>query len=293
MFKKFLSILFFGLPIPASSEVVQVWVMVDYLSAPFPIDSRIEVFKNGQLMGNVKGQQTGMFRYTFDLDTCEGDIRFRVISDSPAFKIDPEYYDCKSPDVMVMAEISTIYASVEVDAQPQTSGIYTQWINTALTTDQAVLAAMGAQANGNQIAIFQALSTGDMGEVAFYANENAALARKAAQTSAALGYATLSYDSGYRAMGLDPESAVPLVMLDASQNNIPVLTDAGGAILQKFNQTAVTTSSVQWTGATTRALRFIPADPQQTGLLQIDSAEQAARLVFDPSGRALLPAPDS
>ena len=104
----------------------------------------------------------------------------------------------------------------------------------------------------NQAGLIAAMSQNNFGEAAFFANENAALARRAQLSSAAIGYAALSYDTGFRAMGIDPGgSTTPLIALDPSQGSIPVPTAEGLNFLRQYNTQIVEAPNANVWGFTT------------------------------------------
>jgi len=233
-------------------------------------------------MIEVKRVELDNYVYEFSLDACGDDMSFEASLDEGFFRVLDDSHHCAMPEVTFKA-IDNYQVVANVSSEP--GGIaYASWIADVVTVSETELASLGPIAVENQARIYASMSQGDFGEVAFYANENAALARQANRTDLAIGYAAFSYDSGYRAIGIEPSSAeVPLIALDPLQHDIPVPTPEGLIVLEKFND-AITgrSQATDWDFVTTNALRSIQQVPSAERL-KIEQVEQLNNLYIDPN----------
>lgn len=240
---------------PAASDVIKVSIVFGDASFAFPISGDVRLFRNGQELTSVARTKLEDESFEFDLNTCEDGMVFKVTMGSGFFVVEEEFYPCQAPEVQILASMSTFQtasAPTDVFTVDYSSVTYGSWIHDAVVVDPNTLAAMGSVAIENQAGLIAAMSQNNFGEAAFFANENAALARRAQLSSAAIGYAALSYDTGFRAMGIDPGgSTTPLIALDPSQGSIPVPTAEGLNFLRQYNTQIVEAPNANVWGFTT------------------------------------------
>lgn len=235
---------------------------------------------------DVGVRDEGRKRHVFSLARCEEGYEFQVDVESPFYRIADKFFACDVPEVVVMAE-TTVFSAFILKGGGSSGPVpaYLNKIEATLRADESVLVGLGEAGQGNHAALLDALDQGDFGAAAFLANENAALARKLKKPELAIGYATLSYDVGFRAMGLDPSGGgKPLVAIDPGQA-IPVPTPEGKFVLEKFNSAANARNVDVWSYDTTRALRQLAPLDQNYPLLAVDDPGDLLQLKFDTSGR--------
>ncbi|PCJ04972.1 MAG: hypothetical protein COB16_17170 [Rhodobacteraceae bacterium] len=225
--------------------------------------------------------------YAFDQVECSKDIELHVVLKSQIWSVSKEYFDCNQPEVIIKAEMNRYAENLWSLPESEASlPVYASWMGQVLTDSPVGIAALGSTGAENHAAIIVGLNHRNYGVVAYYANENAALSRQVANSRLALEYATLSYDSGFRAMGLEPSTPeVPLVALDPNQRGIPVPTAVGADFLSQFN-TAIGAAHIGlWTNTTTQALRALPTDPLQNQLIRLETNDQLDNVEIDGFGR--------
>lgn len=253
---------------PAISDVIKVSIVFGEGAIEFPISGDVKLFKNEQEFTSVSRTKLEGEIFEFDLNTCEDGMSFKATMDSGFFIVEKEFHPCKAPEMKIPAIMSdfntasawnptTTGTGLAVLTANYSSVTYGSWIREVIEIDSDTLTTMGPAAIRNQAHLISAMSQNQFGEVTFFANENAALARQAKRASAAIGYAALSYDTGFRAMGINPGlSTVPLIALDPSQQSIPVPTPEGLDFLRTYNTEIVRAPDANiWSFDTASSLR--------------------------------------
>jgi len=160
--------------------------------------------------------------------------------------------------------------------------VYADQIEVALVAPEIAGSELGEVGARNQVALLEALDRGDFGALSFYANENAALALQAGDSSLSTRYGLLSYDAGFRSMGVDPAVAeLPLVANDAARD-IYVITSEGEQLMQQYHVQMGRPVPTTWNNATTRHLMMDSATgAPQDGLKQLRSTEELRAFQFN------------
>ncbi|MDU8913345.1 hypothetical protein [Aestuariicoccus sp. MJ-SS9] len=253
---------FAALPALAEPVTVRVWAARDDSARQPNVDARIQVFKDRQRMADIEPRMEG-YVHIFELEDCTPDIEFKIVRMSWLYQKNDNFFDCDTPEVVITARMNTYFAAIpqdwrSIDAAPS----YADYIVRVVDVDPQAVAALGETGLRNQENMLAAMTSGEMtretlGVVSFYANENAALSRAADIPDLAVGYATLAYDSGFLAMGLEPAGEqVPLVASDPLQG-IPVVTPSGAVVLRSYNRNVIAVETPEWTGETARSLRSL------------------------------------
>lgn len=251
------------------------------------LQSKISIFRGDEEVRNAVVETDDNRTYFLPSSLCTEDtvIVFKV-SNYHFFRLQQDRLPCASPSVI--AEASSIYtyaAYLERFTPSAAAPAYGGTVSAALAAEARSLTALGSVATDNQRALIAALEEGDFGSVAFYANENAYLAHIRGNAPLASAFAALSFDAGYRAMGLDPASTeVPLI----APSGAPVLTDAGRNLVIRFNSELQTGNTDTWGLGTVAALRDL-SDPGPQELIALESLTQIEELGITESGRFFAP----
>ncbi len=277
---------------PAFSDSIRVTIVFGAFEFPIP-GGDVKPYRNGRELSGITRTEMEDGSFEFDLDGCDDGTLFKVTL-TGFYTVEDEFHPCEAPEMKVAAVMTSFQmASGTVPVTPSgaftldyTSVAYASWIQDVVEIDSPTLTAMGPEAIENQAKLIAAMSQYNFGEATFYANENAALARQGNFSSTAIGYAALTFDTGFRAMGIDPgKTAVPLVALDSNQNGIPVPTLEGIDVLKAYNTELVGFSDTDvWGFATSSALRA-SAQPITEPLIELETFDKFSGLELDvPSG---------
>lgn len=290
--KILLSALLIAATSKAASDEITVKVVSRVGTAEFEVPSRVRLITAGQTTATFSRVPSEAKIHVFPLDTCPDGAQFQVEIAHVFYETveQTDKYDCEQPEVIVLAKLGNVSAAAWFTSLPGQSANfaeppYAQRIASTLVTPTDTIVALGSQATENHALMIFAFTEGDLGTAAFFANENAALARNAGSNSLAIGYATASYDFGFRAMGVDPVTpANPLIAIDERQNRIPVLTPDGAAILRTFNNTIGTNDPGTWSNQTTSALRDFEQSGIDNNVLQLDGSAAIRNWQFETPG---------
>ncbi|MBT0779257.1 hypothetical protein [Paracoccus sp. pheM1] len=292
----FVLILYIALPLPS---LAQEEVKVSVVRADKPgtaVASRIDIYRGGTKIAEPDYRIVGDTAHHFMIEACNEDITFKVALISRQYEYEDKFYPCDTPEVQIPARMYTYIAFLDrkYDGQawwtqdpvdPLDGGmtadiggiqvVYADQIEVALAAPESVFSALGELGENNQLALLDALDRGDFGAASFYANENAALALQAGDTLLSTRYGLLSYDAGFRSMGVDPLVAeLPLVANDAARD-IYVMTPEGEQLMQQYHLQMGRPAPTTWNNTTTRYLMMHSAtDSKQDGLKQLRSTEE-------------------
>ncbi len=248
------------------------------------VASRIDIYRDGTKIAEPNYKIVGGTDHHFTIDTCTSDITFKVALISHQYEYEDKFYPCDTPEVQIPARMYTYFTYVNQHFggwPPDEAGLdvgyvpYADQIEVALAAPETAGAALGEIGERNQVALLEALDRGDFGAASFYANENAALALQAGNQLLSTHYGTLSYDAGFRGMGVDPSVAeLPLVANDAARD-IYVMTTEGEQLMQQYHVQMGRPAPTTWNNFTTRNLMIESATaPRQGGLEQLRSTEE-------------------
>lgn len=260
------------------------------------VASRIDIYRDGTKIAEPDYRIVGDAAHHFMIEGCNEDIAFKVARISPQYEYEDKFYPCVTPEVQIPATMYTYITFLEQKyggqawwtqdpVGPLDGGmtadiggmqvVYADQIEVALAAPESVVSALGELGKNNQLALIEALDRGDFGAASFFANENAALALRAGDTLLSTRYGLLSYDAGFRSMGVDPLVAeLPLVANDAARD-IYVMTAEGEQLMQQYHLQMGRPAPTTWNNTTTRYLMMDRAtDFTQDGLKQLRSTEE-------------------
>ncbi|KAA8605959.1 hypothetical protein AL037_20920 [Salipiger aestuarii] len=263
------------------------------------VASEIDMYLDGKKIPEPDYEKVGNTEHRFTLETCTDKITFKVARISHQYQYEDKFYPCDTPEVQIPVRMYAYAAYVyqhfgdsessrtqgplnlgvswtSAEADPDLYVVpYADRLQATLAAPEAIGAALGETGEKNQAALLEALEGGDFGAVSFYANENAALALQAGNRLLSTRYGTLSYDAGFRDMGVDPAVAdLPLVANDEARD-IYVMTPEGEQIMEQYHLQSGRSAPATWSSTTTLQLMMDGTTAsRQRGLEQLRSTEE-------------------